>query len=71
MESLYVLRLYKNIDFNVVVDQVISGAYLNKYLNKPILLRILKFFKLYESFLYVLENPEHEIVATEVIKSKE
>lgn len=65
----YKLRLYKSADYNSVVNNLISEKYLDKYLNKGLLLSVLSFFGIYKSALYVLEN-DSNIVASGTVRQK-
>ena len=64
------LRLYNINDFDSVKCNFASSKYIDKYLNKPIIFKILKHIKLYESFFYVLEIDYSEIVAIGVLRRK-
>ena len=65
----YLLRLYKDDDYEVLSDSLISKKYLHKYLNKGLLLSVLSFCGLYKSTLYLLEC-NYCIVASGVIRQK-
>lgn len=66
----YRIRLYRDTDYDKVLDKVVSKRFLNKYLNKPIHFQFLKVLRLYDSSFYVLEDANDHIVAVGVIRRK-
>jgi ribosomal protein S18 acetylase RimI-like enzyme len=68
--NFYKLKLYIDEDYSNVVNNIVSVKYLNKYLNKGFIWKMLKFSGFYNSDFYILEDNNQQIIAGGVIRQK-